>query len=193
MTTLITGFGPFETWSENTSELAIRRLDTLGLRSVVTAVLPVSYTRAGERVSELLEAHRPATLILLGLAGSAERVRLERVARNRDDSTRPDMDGVVRDDRAIVADAPATYASTLPLAAMASAATELGVPIDYSDDAGGYVCNHTFFVACHLTASRFPNCRSGFVHVPDLAGDEGALQRLVATLERWVALDARSI
>src|SRR5687768_11002545 len=109
MTTVITGFGPFETWQENTSELAIRRLEARALPSVVTAVLPVSYTRAGECVAELLGAHRPSALILLGLAGTAERLRLERIARNRDDSTRPDIDGLARDGDTIVGGAPATY------------------------------------------------------------------------------------
>lgn len=184
---MITGFGPFEAWSQNTSELAVRRLEALALPSLVTAVLPVSYARAGERIAELLEAHRPSTLLLLGLAGSADRLRLERTARNRDDSPRPDTDGVTGAGRVIVAGAPDTYPSTLPLAAMASAAKELGSDSEYSDDAGGYVCNHAFFVAQHLTASCFTTCRSGFVHVPDLSGDHTALERLVAVLKRWLA------
>jgi pyroglutamyl-peptidase len=185
MTTLITGFEPFEAWRQNTSELAVRRLAELALPSVVTAVLPVSYTRAGERVAELLEAHRPSTLILLGLAGTADRLRLERTARNRDDSPRPDMDGVAGTGHAIVASAPDTYPTTLPLAEMARAAEELGARIEYSNDAGGYVCNHTFFIAQHLTASRFPTCRSGFVHVPDWASNEAELARLGSILKRW--------
>ena len=190
MTTVVTGFGPFETWTENTSELAVRRLEALTLPSVVTAVLPVSYARAGEQLATLLATHRPSTLILLGLAGNAGRVRLERVAKNRDDSRRADMDGLARAGAAIVAGAPATYASTLPLGAMESAASELGVGIEYSDDAGGYVCNHAFFVAQHLTASHFPACRSGFVHVPHLAPDAAALERLVLLLKRWTELEA---
>jgi pyroglutamyl-peptidase len=185
MTTVITGFGPFEAWNRNASELAVRRLEALALPSVVTEVLPVSYARAAERVADLLERHHPSTLILLGLAASADCLRLERLARNRDDSARPDMDGAAGDARSIVAGAPDTYPSTLPLAAMASAATELGAGVEYSNDAGGYVCNHTFFVAQHLTASRFPACRSGFVHVPDWSEDPTELERLVVILKRW--------
>lgn len=185
MTTVITGFEPFETWRENTSEIVVRRVAALALPGVVTDVLPVSYRRAVARIHALLEAHRPSVLLMLGLAGSATHVRLEHVARNRDRATRPDADGVVRARDTIIASAPATHASTLPLDAMARAAEELGIIVEHSDDAGGYVCNHTFFHAQNLTAARFPACRSGFVHLPDLSNDDEALERVVALLRRW--------
>ena len=185
MTTVVTGFGPFEAWRENTSELVVRRVAALALPDVITEVLPVSYRRAAASIQALLEAHRPSMLLMLGLAGSAAHVRLEQVARNRDEAARPDADGVVRAGASIVPNAPDTHASTLPLAAMARVAEELGVAVEYSNDAGGYVCNHTFFHAQHLTAARFPACRSGFVHLPNLAQDHEALERVAVLLRRW--------
>ena len=66
---------------------------------------------------------------------------------------------------------PDTLPSTLPLEAIAELLTTAGLPVQWSDDAGGYLCNTVFVL------SRFHACKglrpamSGFVHVaaPDRA------------------------
>ena len=161
---LVTGFEPFRGERVNPSEQVVRAL--AGRPELITAVLPVSYRRAAEQLSLLLEAHRPRALLLLGLAaGSA--IRLERAARNCDASEGPDEDGEARAATPIAALGPADYASTLPLAAFAARLAGLALPVVWSDDAGGFLCNHVFYRARAWAAEQSGlTIPCGFVHLP---------------------------
>lgn len=171
---LVTGFEPFRGERVNPSEQVVRAL--AGRPELVTAVLPVSYRRAAERLSLLLETHRPRALLLLGLAaGSA--IRLERMARNCDASDGPDEDGEARAATPIAASGPADYASTLPLAAFAARLAGLALPLVWSDDAGGFLCNHVFYRARAWAERSGRAIPCGFVHLPPL--EALALERQV--------------
>lgn len=63
--------------------------------------------------------------------------------------------------------------SRLPLALLADALVGAGFPVEPSDDAGVYVCNHLFrhLVTTPLLAGR----PVGFVHVPDVTAGEAGL------------------
>ena len=56
---------------------------------------------------------------------------------------------------------------------------EEGIPATSSRDAGGFLCNHVFYVLMRTLAER-PGIRGGFVHVPLLPGQ--ALDRATPTL-----------
>lgn len=186
MTTLVTGFEPFGGASDNVSEQVVTALAAPRRPGLVTAVLPTSYRRSEAAIGELLRSHRPAAVILLGLAGSAEALRLEQVALNLNDAAAPDNDGERRERQPIVEEAPVGYRSTLPLERMAATARSLGEEVEFSRDAGGYVCNHVFFTAAHLAATTFPETRTGFVHLPDVGQSEPRLQRFVDILRVWI-------
>lgn len=185
MTTLVTGFEPFGGASSNPSELVVAALAALGEVDVVTAVLPTSYRRAADGIGDLVQQHRPRWLLMLGLASDAARIRFEQVALNLNDAAAPDNDGEVRQGRRILAQAPVGYWSTLPLARMAETAYDLGEEVEFSRDAGGYVCNHVFFTAAHLAATRFPDTRTGFVHLPAVEPSDKRLKRFVAIVRTW--------
>ncbi len=189
MTTLVTGFEPFGGASRNTSELVVTALAAPGEAGILTAVLPTSYRRAEAEIGELLEAHRPRRALMLGLAAGTARMRFEQVALNLNDSTAPDNDGEVRLRRRIVERAPVGYWSTLPLGRMGEAARDLGEEVEFSRDAGGYVCNHVFFTAAHLAATASPGTSTGFVHLPDVGCSDKRLKRFVGILRIW-ATDA---
>lgn len=185
MTTLVTGFEPFGGAHSNASELAVTALGALGEAGVVTAVLPTSYRRAGAGIGELLRAHRPRRVLMLGLAAGTAQLRFEQVALNLDDSAAPDNDGEVRLRRRIVEEAPVGYWNSLPLDRMAETARDLGEEVAFSRDAGGYVCNHVFFTAAHLAATDLPGTDAGFVHLPEVGGADKRLKRFVAILRAW--------
>jgi pyroglutamyl-peptidase len=191
MTTLVTGFEPFGGALINPSELLVRALEEPANPALVAAVLPVSYRRAALELERLLELHRPELLLLFGLDQSTPHVKLETLAINRDDARVPDSDGDQRAGVPIVVGAPAAHPSTLPLDAMVATAARAGEPVVLSNDAGGYVCNHVFFTAQHLAATRYPNCRSGFVHVPMTPAPSPAFARLVALVRAWIPLLVR--
>ena len=52
--------------------------------------------------------------------------------------------------------------------AMVAALREAGLPAIVSNTAGTFVCNHVFYGLMHLAATRFPELRGGFLHVPYL-------------------------
>lgn len=187
MTTLVTGFESFGAVDVNSSELVVAALAAFADAGVVAAILPTSYFRAEKRVGELLEVHRPDSVLMLGHAEKATKICLEQIALNFDSSDAPDNDGEVRSYRSIIEGGPASYRSSIHLEHMANAARDLGVDVELSRDAGGYVCNHVFFTVAHLVAKKFPSTRFGFVHLPPLHGSSEDLARLVYLVRNWIA------
>ena len=166
---LVTGFGPLGDVDVNPSETVVRALaaDPAPNGGVLaTAVLPTAYGRAGRRIRELLLAERPDACLLLGVAQGAEALRLETIARNRADSLAPDVEGQVAAGLNAVEGGPPAYLATLPVARMRERLRGRGVAAVLSYDAGGYVCNHVFYLAAH-TAAAAGRIACGFVHVPD--------------------------
>ena len=186
MTTLVTGFEPFRGLQVNTSQLVATAVAAGGRRHLAAAVLPTSYRGAEAQITQLLRRHRPRAVILLGLAAKQAEVRLEQVALNLDDSASADNDGEVRLRRRIVEAAPVGYWSTLALEQMAEDARRLGEAVGFSHDAGGYVCNHAFFIAMHRVKIEFPETRCGFVHLPLVHEPSPRLERLVDLVRIWV-------
>ena len=186
MTTLVTGFEPFGDSDINSSELVVTALDYLEVPEIVTAVLPTSYRRAEAHMGELLHAHRPDSVLMLGLAQSTPGIRFEQVALNLDDCDAPDNDGDVRERQKITEGAPVGYWSSFDLERMAAVARDMGEEVFFSHDAGGYVCNHGFFTTAHLIATEFPDTRCGFVHLPPVPVSDERLLRFVEIVRSWV-------
>lgn len=195
---LVTGFEAFGEHDVNPSERVVRALRAGP--ELVTEVLPVSYRRAEARLGELIEGVDPRAVLLLGLHGG-QAIRLERIALNLDDAKTPDRDGEVRIGEPISAFGPAGYASTLPLDAFAAVLRRFSLPFEWSRDAGGFLCNHAFYVACDRVALRFGEVPCGFVHLPplealpierQLAGVVACLEILRAPVSRREAAPARA-
>ena len=187
MATVVTGFEPFGGAGSNASELVVTALAASEDPGLATAVLPTSYRRAEAGIGDLLRSHRPRRVLMLGLADGAARIRFEQVALNLNDALAPDNDGEGRQRQRIVAQAPVGYWNTLPLGRMAETARALGEEVEFSRDAGGYVCNHVFFTAAHLAATEFPGTGTGFVHLPAVEVSDKRLGRFVAIVRSWAA------
>jgi pyroglutamyl-peptidase len=162
-TILVTGFEPFGEHRVNPSERVVRAL--AGEAGIESAVLPVSFRRAAPELLRALDAARPDALLLLG-AHSGDGIRLERVALNLDDAESPDNDGETRSGRPILATGPVGYFSTLPLDAFAAALTARALPFAWSHDAGGFLCNHAFYLARDWAECSGRDVPCGFVHLP---------------------------
>ncbi|MBP2294007.1 pyroglutamyl-peptidase I [Azospirillum rugosum] len=180
---LLTGFQPFGDNAVNPTALLMERL--AGEPGVVTAVLPVEYDVCGAAFATLVEEHRPAAALCFGLAGNSDYIKVERLAWNRDESDKPDNAGVVRTDSPIEPDGPTAYGSALPIPMVMRELAIAGLPVTFSDFAGGFVCNHLFYRARHLIETRGLDLPMGFIHLPPLpeqvAGQSG---RVGLRLER---------
>lgn len=167
-TVLLTGFEPFGGEAVNPSQEIVRALDgaTIAAHRVVGIVLPVSFAATVPMLEDLVERHRPALVLALGQAGGRSEISLERVAVNFIDARIADNDGLQPIDVPVVADAPAAYFTSLPAKAIVAQLRARGIPAAPSLSAGSFVCNQVFFAIAHLLATRLPQARGGFVHVP---------------------------
>lgn len=166
---LVTVFGPFPGQDVNPTE---RIADALaGEDHVVSHVLDVSYDRAVAQLDDMVRMVAPMAVVAFGVVGDARGIRLEEVARNRGGADTPDVDGRTGPVGPLD-DGPAAVPTRLPLPEIADALVAAGIPVEPSEDAGTYVCNHVFRrLVTHPDLAGVP---AGFIHVPDPLRD-GAL------------------
>ena len=188
-TVLLTGFGPFGTVEQNPSQtlaLALNGLKFDGWRCH-TMVLDVSYRRAIQQLLARVEELKPACVIMTGVARSATALRVERQAVNCASSIHADIDGEVGHNRPLEVDLPTDLIrqSIWDIDTSMAHVLAAGFPIYDSMDAGGYVCNASYFQA--LGELNVPVV---FVHVPPETPDwtherlVGAVSALLLSLEQ---------
>lgn len=167
---LLTGFEPFGGEAINPAMEVVHELsgERIAGHRVVPATLPVTFADAPGALAAAIERERPALVLCVGQAGGRARISLERVAINLIDARIPDNAGAQPIDTHVIDAAPDAYFNTLPLKAMLHSMTASGVPAELSLSAGTYVCNAVFFALQHLLATRWPEVRGGFVHIPYL-------------------------
>lgn len=180
-TVLLTGFDPFGGASLNPSWLAVQALHgrLVAGRRVVAARLPTVFDESLTQLRALLDAHSPELVLCVGLASGRRAISIERVAINLNDASLADNDGARPVDTPVVPNGPAAFFCSLPVKAMLLALQKHGLPVELSQTAGTFVCNHVFYGLMHMLATdpARAGVRGGFVHVPDL--DALALPDLV--------------
>lgn len=172
MKLVLTGFEPFGDHSENPSRLIVRRLAAEGVVGVelVTEELPTIFGEAAARVTALMDRHKPDLLLMVGVAGNRTVISVERIGLNFDDTARPDNAGKAAEARPIRAGGPLARMATLPLVVMRDAISATGLPVEISNHAGTYVCNHVLYAALHHAEETGMATKVGFLHVPQILG-----------------------
>jgi len=187
---LVTGFTAFGSHAVNRTEalaLAIPEVLHLegGIHTVDVMVLDVTFQGA-TTVSSLVEGGSTWDLILhFGLCDSCDVLRIERIARNELRMRIPDNDGrQVLESRI---DDSGPIGTILDVTDFSSK-----IPFEYSFNAGGFICNETYFHT--LRALEFQSLKSFslpppclFIHVPpeDKLSDAD-LHEFVNDLVDWV-------
>lgn len=165
---LLTGFEPFGGESVNPSwaaaQLAAAALQDGG-REAAAVELPCVFGRSAEVLRNAISRLEPTLVLCVGQAGGRSGVSIERVAINVDDARIPDNDGNAPIDQPVRSGGPAAYFSTLPIKAGRAAVAAAGIPVEVSQTAGTYVCNHVFYALMDTLAGR-DGVRGGFIHVP---------------------------
>lgn len=197
MKILVTGFDTFGTHAFNPAEEIVRRLaaapPTDSFETLATLVVPTEYDSAVRHTLAAIDAERPDSVLMFGLAAESGTFRIERLGRNAVNPDRRDNRDVGWTAGSIVADAPETYPTVVDIPALHAALSGEGVTPTLSDDAGGYVCNFLYFSVLHaIAANRRPE-RALFVHVPwafeddeepDLDRHESEARALLRALRR---------
>jgi pyroglutamyl-peptidase len=159
---LATGFEPFGGSGVNPSQQLVEALDG----DIATALLPVSYARAADALRAAVREAEPDVVICFGQADGRTGISIERFAHNLDEATTTDNDTAAGSGTAIDPTGPAAYPSTLPVDELVAALRAEGIPAAPSRDAGGFLCNHVFYVLMGLLEAERPQAIGGFVHVP---------------------------
>jgi pyroglutamyl-peptidase len=151
----------------NASEALLNALDERD-REVARFVLQTEYNSAGREIVRLIQGLNPDLIICLGVSEGDTDLRFERVARNWDGAAFADNAGDLRTGQIIDPLGPDAYPATLGYEAITAALNEHEIVHTFSDDAGGYVCNHVFFQALHEIAKSGRHTPCGFIHVPPI-------------------------
>ncbi len=172
-TLLITGFGPFPGAPSNPSGplalwLARRRRPTLAGTRRIAHVFCTSYAAVERELPELVARHRPAAVLMFGLAARTRRLRIETRARNAVSMVFSDAERRKPAARTLAANGPTLLPARAPCASLWQSARATGVPAALSHDAGRYLCNALFWRALETAARQGGPRVVAFVHVPRL-------------------------
>ena len=164
---LITGFDPFGGETVNPSWEAVKLLpEVIGEFEVHRMEIPTVVGLAAEIVLKKAEEMHPDVILCIGQAGGRSAVTPERIGINIRSARIADNAGNQPVEEPVIFGGPDGIFSTVPVAEMAQAIREAGLPGAVSNTAGAFVCNDTLYTLLHRYAGTA--VRVGFIHVPYL-------------------------
>ena len=150
MKILVSGFDPFGGEKVNPAIESVKKLpDTILGAEIIKLEIPTVIGKSIQKIEEAVELHKPDVVISVGQAGGRTDITVERVGVN-------------------VKDGPDAYFVTLPIKAMVEHIQKKGVPASVSNTAGTFICNHVTYGVRHLAETKYPEMRTGFIHIPFL-------------------------
>lgn len=160
---LITAFGPYDVWEQNSSWLALVELtrDLPDGLAVTTRRYPVDFEAVKGLLAQDLQAGFDAALHL-GQAPGSSQIRLEAIGLNIGGSSNQ----LPEDYRPLSPAGPLAYRSALPLARWAALLRAAGIPAQVSFHAGTYLCNATLYWSHYLAEVHHLTTQSTFIHLP---------------------------
>ncbi len=184
---LITAFGPYGSWKENASWLALVEL-TRNLPNspdITTRLYPVDFDVVRQRLEEdLLSGFDYA--LHLGQAPGAASIQLEAIGINVNAAPITDPN----QPQPLIADGPVAYRSTLPLAHWAGLLRGVGIPARVSYHAGTFLCNATLYLTHYLCQQCSWATRATFVHLPLTCSQIYTHEKELPSMPSSVAADA---
>lgn len=175
MKILITGFEPFGSNDENSSWVVANKVatqNTFGI-DIALELMPVSFRSVAKTLRTAVTRHNPDLLIMLGQAGSSDKVRLERIAINMMDARNADNDGCIPDEEPINTETPVALFTNTDIKQLYNAIVEQSIPVKISNSCGLYVCNRIYYEALML-CNEINKMKAVFVHLPLYDGQRDA-------------------
>ncbi len=177
---LITGFGPFPGAPHNPTQALVARLARLRRPAFTDVelsshIFPVTYQAVDRELPQALARHKPHALLMFGLAGRTNFVRIETRARNAVTMLWPDA-AQTRARKGSIADGVDAQRFGPHTAKLLRAAKGSGLDARASRDAGSYLCNYLSWRAIEAVDAGGGPRLAAFVHIPPLARG-GAIRR----------------
>ncbi len=169
MKILVTGFDPFGKEMVNPSIETVKRLpERIAGAEIIKLEVPTIRYKSLQVIEEAIIRHDPDVILSVGQAGGRSDISVERIGINVDDFRMEDNEGNQVTDEPVFPEGPDAYFVNLPVKSMVSRILERSIPASVSNTAGTFVCNHVTYGVRHLTATKYPGKRSGFIHIPYL-------------------------
>lgn len=169
MKILVSGFDPFGGEKINPAIESVKLLpDEIKGAKIIKLEIPTVARKSLKKLEEVIEIEKPDVVINVGQAGGRTDITVERVGINMDDFRIKDNEGNQPIDEKIAKDGPDAYLVTIPIKAMVQKMIKNKIPASVSNTAGTFVCNHVCYGMAHLASTKYPNMRTGFVHIPFL-------------------------
>ncbi|MBZ0166106.1 MAG: hypothetical protein K8I00_04805, partial [Candidatus Omnitrophica bacterium] len=165
---LLYGFSGFDCFPRNPSQDLVNDLAKTRWKGVRVdkVIFKVSYTRIEKKLAVLFKKEEYDAVIGFGLARNAERIRLEKAARNVHVATVPDVDGCLKKEKRILNGAAEVYQTNVRLIGLRDQLLKEGIPARISHDAGGYLCNFTYYLFLHHFRQSRSRAKCLFIHIP---------------------------
>lgn len=168
---LITGSQPFAGLPDSPAAMLLSHVDGMVFHGITIKAIAteVSVASVPGNMARLVQAHRPAFLVSLGLATGEPVLRCETTAINRLDFGVADNFGArPADGRPIDAEGPAARMATWDAAALVGRIRAAGIPARVSHHAGTHLCNATLYAALGAMEAEGLRGPCGFFHLPYL-------------------------
>lgn len=169
MKILVTGFDPFGEDKINPAIESVKKLpDEIKGVKIIKLEIPTVYMKSLEKIDEAIKEYNPDVILSIGQAGGRPDITVERVGINVDDYRIKDNEGNQPIDTKIYDDGENAYFSNLPIKAIVENIRKNNIPASISNTAGTFVCNHVLYGVQYLLDNKYPNKKSGFIHIPFL-------------------------
>ena len=157
---LITAFGPYGPWEDNSSWKALVELtrDLPANPEVTTRLYPVDFETVYQRLQKDLRDTYDYALHL-GQAPGATCIHLEAFALNVAASNGEKVHPVVEN-------GPIAFQTSLPLGRWARQLRDAGLPARVSYHAGTLLCNATMYLTHYFNQQHARQTKSAFIHLP---------------------------
>ncbi|MBL90302.1 MAG: hypothetical protein CMH56_00625 [Myxococcales bacterium] len=170
---LITGFNPFDERGYNTTSEVLRILpDSIKDFTLVKTVIPVEWTAGEKHLQQWCERIKPDAILSMGMSKQPV-LQFEVKAKNRRKPELTDNLQKKPPSPLIADDGPEHYPSSWVVPQPLPHQFANGLQMAHSDDAGGYLCNQTFFLASQYAALQSHKPPVAFIHIPPLPEDGG--------------------
>ena len=166
MKIIVTGFDPFGGEKINPSIECVKALPGIKGVELIRLELPTVFKESAKRLNEVINEVKPDAVLSVGQAGGRPGITMERIAINVDDARIPDNISQQPIDETIQTKGAAAYFSTLPIKRIVKAIREAGIPVEVSNSAGTFVCNHIMYQALFASTKAEKPFKAGFMHIP---------------------------
>ena len=166
MKIIVTGFDPFGGEKINPSIECVKAFPEIEGVEHIRLELPTVFKESAKRLNEVINEVKPDAVLSVGQAGGRSGITMERIAINVDDARIPDNISQQPIDETIQTKGAAAYFSTLPIKRIVKAIREAGIPVEVSNSAGTFVCNHIMYQALFAATKADKPFKAGFMHIP---------------------------